>query len=71
MANYRFSEAILDYLNVDSNEGEGVENGEEGGSPEKSKSRLTRQDFSQELDTAHDTLYSAWLTSGVLNRYAS
>lgn len=52
----RFSEAILDYLNATGAAAEG-----QLGKP------LSRQDFSHELDAAHDTLYSAWLNSSVLN----
>ena len=54
----RFSEAILDYLNAE----EAVEGGQQ-----RRPVQLTRQDFSHQLDVAHDTLYSAWLTSSVLN----
>ena len=56
----RFSEAILDYLNAE--EAEAVEGGQR-----QRPVQLTRQDFSHQLDVAHDTLYSAWLNSSVLN----
>ena len=55
----RFSEAILDYLNA--------EEAVEGGQQRQRPVQLTRQDFSHQLDVAHDTLYSAWLNSSVLN----
>ena len=48
----RFSEAVLDYLNADSFTDTGS---------------YTREDFSNELDQAHETLFNSWLNSSSLN----